>query len=94
MPLPLPYQSHASSPMPCLPLPSHAAVSLASQGLELGHLLGKGSFGSVYYGTWLGTPVAVKVGLGAALATSYATAIGTRSAAPTGLSTPTNVYAT
>ncbi|GIL56613.1 hypothetical protein Vafri_11948 [Volvox africanus] len=31
------------------------------EGLELGHLLGKGSFGSVYYGTWLGTPVAVKV---------------------------------
>ena len=31
------------------------------EGLELGHLLGKGTFGSVYYGTFFGTPVAVKV---------------------------------
>ncbi|KAG2432561.1 hypothetical protein HXX76_008906 [Chlamydomonas incerta] len=31
------------------------------EGLELGHLLGKGSFGSVYFGTWMGTSVAVKV---------------------------------
>lgn len=30
-------------------------------GLELAHLLGRGSFGWVYYGTWFGTPVAVKV---------------------------------
>lgn len=32
------------------------------EGLVTGHLLGKGAFGSVYYGTWFGTPVAVKVG--------------------------------
>mmetsp|Transcript_35206 Transcript_35206/g.78353 ORF Transcript_35206/g.78353 Transcript_35206/m.78353 type:complete len:865 (-) Transcript_35206:387-2981(-) len=31
------------------------------EGLEMGHLLGKGTFGSVYYGTWFGTPVAVKI---------------------------------
>ncbi|KAG2452936.1 hypothetical protein HYH02_002274 [Chlamydomonas schloesseri] len=30
-------------------------------GLELSHLLGKGGFGSVYYGTWNGLPVAVKM---------------------------------
>ncbi|GLI62576.1 hypothetical protein VaNZ11_005250 [Volvox africanus] len=30
-------------------------------GLELSHLLGKGGFGSVYYGTWNGMPVAVKM---------------------------------
>lgn len=30
-------------------------------GLELGHLLGRGSFGWVYYGTYYGTSVAVKV---------------------------------
>ncbi|PNH04713.1 hypothetical protein TSOC_009091 [Tetrabaena socialis] len=30
-------------------------------GLELSHLLGKGGFGSVYYGTWNGKPVAVKM---------------------------------
>lgn len=33
----------------------------ALDGLEMGHLLGKGSFGSVYYGTYFGTPVAVKI---------------------------------
>ena len=27
----------------------------------MGHLLGKGTFGSVYYATWFGTPVAVKI---------------------------------
>lgn len=31
-------------------------------GLTMGHLLGKGAYGSVYYGTWYSTPVAVKVG--------------------------------
>lgn len=48
---------------------SMAGLSISSNassgnidGLELGHLLGKGSFGSVYYGSWMGTPVAVKVG--------------------------------
>mmetsp|Transcript_31353 Transcript_31353/g.79990 ORF Transcript_31353/g.79990 Transcript_31353/m.79990 type:complete len:891 (-) Transcript_31353:88-2760(-) len=30
-------------------------------GLDLAHLLGRGSFGWVYYGNWFGTPVAVKV---------------------------------
>ncbi len=30
-------------------------------GLTMGHLLGKGAYGSVYYGTWYSTPVAVKV---------------------------------
>ncbi|PNW87297.1 hypothetical protein CHLRE_02g117050v5 [Chlamydomonas reinhardtii] len=30
-------------------------------GLELSHLLGKGGFGSVYYGTWNSLPVAVKM---------------------------------
>lgn len=30
-------------------------------GLELSHVLGKGGFGSVYYGTWNGQPVAVKM---------------------------------
>ncbi|GLC55895.1 hypothetical protein PLESTB_001041000 [Pleodorina starrii] len=30
-------------------------------GLELSHLLGKGGFGSVYYGTWNAMPVAVKM---------------------------------
>ncbi|GIM05799.1 hypothetical protein Vretimale_10187 [Volvox reticuliferus] len=30
-------------------------------GLELSHLLGKGGFGSVYYGTWNSMPVAVKM---------------------------------
>jgi hypothetical protein len=30
-------------------------------GLDLAHLLGRGSWGWVYYGTWYGTPVAVKV---------------------------------
>ncbi|KAG2432963.1 hypothetical protein HXX76_008691 [Chlamydomonas incerta] len=30
-------------------------------GLSMGHLLGKGAYGSVYYGTWYGTPVAVKI---------------------------------
>jgi hypothetical protein len=30
-------------------------------GLSMGHLLGKGAYGSVYYGTWYGSPVAVKV---------------------------------
>ncbi|KAL6751941.1 mixed lineage protein kinase [Haematococcus lacustris] len=30
-------------------------------GLELAHLLGRGSFGWVYYGTWYGSPVAIKV---------------------------------
>ncbi|GAX81182.1 hypothetical protein CEUSTIGMA_g8615.t1 [Chlamydomonas eustigma] len=31
------------------------------EGLDMGHLLGKGTFGRVYYATWFGTPVAVKV---------------------------------
>ncbi len=31
------------------------------QGLQLGALLGTGSFGSVYAGHWYGTPVAIKV---------------------------------
>ena len=31
-------------------------------GLSMGHLLGKGAYGSVYHGTWYGTSVAVKVG--------------------------------
>ena len=30
-------------------------------GVKLGPLLGKGSFGSVYYGTWNGAQIAVKV---------------------------------
>lgn len=30
-------------------------------GLELRHLLGRGGFGRVYYGTWNGRPVAVKI---------------------------------
>ena len=32
-------------------------------GVKLGPLLGKGSFGSVHYGTWNGAQIAVKVGL-------------------------------
>lgn len=56
------------------PKSTHSSVSLINSnyssllssssecdGLELGHLLGKGTFGSVYYGTWFGSPVAVKV---------------------------------
>eukprot|EP00798_Chlamydomonas_sp_ICE-L_P025632 gene25632-11290_t len=31
------------------------------EGLEMGHLLGQGSHGPVYYGTWYGSPVAVKI---------------------------------
>eukprot|EP00201_Polytomella_parva_P017206 CAMPEP_0175061330 /NCGR_PEP_ID=MMETSP0052_2-20121109/13522_1 /TAXON_ID=51329 ORGANISM="Polytomella parva, Strain SAG 63-3" /NCGR_SAMPLE_ID=MMETSP0052_2 /ASSEMBLY_ACC=CAM_ASM_000194 /LENGTH=575 /DNA_ID=CAMNT_0016327167 /DNA_START=98 /DNA_END=1822 /DNA_ORIENTATION=- len=31
------------------------------KGLDMGHLLGKGSFGSVYFAKWFGSPVAVKV---------------------------------
>ncbi|GFR42473.1 hypothetical protein Agub_g3381 [Astrephomene gubernaculifera] len=30
-------------------------------GLSVGHLLGKGAYGSVYYGVWYGSPVAVKI---------------------------------
>ncbi len=30
-------------------------------GLQLGHLLGKGAYGKVFDGTWLGTHVAIKV---------------------------------
>ncbi|GLI66067.1 hypothetical protein VaNZ11_009786 [Volvox africanus] len=30
-------------------------------GLSMGHLLGKGAYGSVYYGTWYGSAVAVKI---------------------------------
>ncbi|KAG2501254.1 hypothetical protein HYH03_001061 [Edaphochlamys debaryana] len=30
-------------------------------GLTMGHLLGKGAYGSVYYGTWYGSAVAVKI---------------------------------
>ncbi|PNW77428.1 hypothetical protein CHLRE_10g436100v5 [Chlamydomonas reinhardtii] len=30
-------------------------------GLSMGHLLGKGAYGSVYHGTWYGTSVAVKI---------------------------------
>ena len=33
------------------------------EGVQLGPLLGKGSFGSVHYGTWNGKAVAVKVTL-------------------------------
>ena len=32
-------------------------------GVKLGPLLGKGSFGSVHYGTWNGAQVAIKVPL-------------------------------
>lgn len=32
-------------------------------GVKLGPLLGRGSFGSVYYGTWNGAQIAVKVSL-------------------------------
>jgi hypothetical protein len=35
--------------------------SVHMEGLEIRHLLGKGSFGSVYYGHWFGAPVAVSV---------------------------------
>jgi len=31
------------------------------EGLKLAHLLGRGSFGVVYFGTWFGSEVAVKV---------------------------------
>ncbi|GLC34060.1 hypothetical protein PLESTB_000832900 [Pleodorina starrii] len=31
------------------------------RGLSMGHLLGKGAYGSVYYGTWYGSAVAVKI---------------------------------
>ena len=31
------------------------------EGLELFHIIGKGAFGSVYYGLWFGEPVAVKM---------------------------------
>eukprot|EP00798_Chlamydomonas_sp_ICE-L_P002176 gene2176-12166_t len=39
----------------------HTSKPADMEGLDMGHLLGKGSFGSVYYGTWYGSPVAVKV---------------------------------
>ncbi|GLC36181.1 hypothetical protein PLESTF_001471200 [Pleodorina starrii] len=54
-------QSRASSVLSAATSTWSAGGSEIVEGLELGHLLGKGSFGSVYYGTWLGTPVAVKV---------------------------------
>ncbi|KAG1673547.1 hypothetical protein FOA52_003847 [Chlamydomonas sp. UWO 241] len=37
------------------------AMHSGCSGLEVQHLLGKGSFGSVYYGKWHGSAVAVKV---------------------------------
>eukprot|EP00955_Chlamydomonas_euryale_P062565 358413-Chlamydomonas_euryale.AAC.16 len=40
---------------------SGAHATTGCKGLDLQHLLGKGSFGSVYYGTWFDTPVAIKV---------------------------------
>jgi hypothetical protein len=45
-------------------LPNSSVVDMLEpiEGLELGRLLGKGAYGSVYAGTWMGTPVAVKVG--------------------------------
>ncbi|KXZ51728.1 hypothetical protein GPECTOR_11g175 [Gonium pectorale] len=52
--------------------PSHSSVSSSHDkelsqppesisGLTMGHLLGKGAYGSVYYGTWYGSSVAVKI---------------------------------
>ena len=40
---------------------SSACLGSAVEGLEVGHLLGKGAYGKVYSGNWFGTPVAVKV---------------------------------
>ena len=43
--------------------------SVPVEGLQLGHLLGKGSYGRVYHGFWHGQEVAVKVGLTSMLLT-------------------------
>ncbi|KAG2434249.1 hypothetical protein HXX76_007974 [Chlamydomonas incerta] len=53
--------SRASGGLPMAGSGFGAGVSDVVEGLTLSNLLGKGSFGSVYFGTWMGTPVAVKI---------------------------------
>mmetsp|Transcript_19044 Transcript_19044/g.32598 ORF Transcript_19044/g.32598 Transcript_19044/m.32598 type:complete len:905 (+) Transcript_19044:39-2753(+) len=58
--------TNSSSPSNILSLNSSSMGSNSSgsnviEGLELAHLLGRGSFGSVFYATYFGTPTAVKI---------------------------------